>query len=132
MRIGLDTTVLVRLLVGEPRDQTRVATAAILDAVGAGAELLASDLVVAGAYFALQHHYRLSKAQSLAVLRAFFAASPVRARIVEAVLATPNLAAAKPGFIDRLIAASYAASADSVWTFESAAGRLPKVRVLRA
>jgi hypothetical protein len=47
-----------------------------------------------------------------------------------AVLATPNLASAKPGFVDRLIHAEYRKHADELLTCEKAAGRLTGVRVL--
>lgn len=129
MRIGLDTSVLVRLLVGEPRTQALAAATAISDARAAGAEVTASHLVVAEAYFALQSHYRLSKADSLAALRAFFDRGPVRFDAA-AVLAVPNLSTAKPGFVDRLVAAGYGRDHDLIWTFERAGSRLPKVRVL--
>jgi predicted nucleic acid-binding protein len=131
MRIGLDTSVLVRLLVGEPREQARTAAEAILVAVDEGAEVTASELVVAEAYFALQSAYRLTKVDALGALGAFFEQSPVRSAAA-AVLSTPNLATAKPGFVDRLIAVAYARDHDFVWTFERAARRLPKVRVLSA
>jgi len=46
------------------------------------------------------------------------------------VLTTPNLATAKPGFVDRLIHADTTRYAGELLTFETATGRLPGVRVL--
>ena len=50
-----------------------------------------------------------------------------------AVLETSDLATANPGFIDRVIHRNYLGSgADELVTFEKAAAKLPKVRVLNA
>jgi predicted nucleic-acid-binding protein len=50
---------------------------------------------------------------------------------VIAVLATENLASAKPGFIDRVIHRNYLRSgAEQMVTFEKAAAKLPSVHVL--
>jgi len=49
------------------------------------------------------------------------------------VVSTPRLAAAKPGFVDRVIHGNYlAAGMDEMVTFERAAAKLPAVRVLTA
>ena len=89
MIVGIDTSVLVRVLTGEPRDLALVA-------------------------------------------RAFLASPGIEGSgEVQAVLATPNLESAKPGFIDRVIHLNYLRSgAEEVATFERAAAKLPKVTVL--
>jgi hypothetical protein len=48
------------------------------------------------------------------------------------VLATPPLASANPGLVDRLIHAEYMQSVKEVLTFENASSRLTGVRVLVA
>lgn len=132
MRTGLDTSVVLRLLTGEPHDQATRALDEFEKAVRGGDELLVSDLVVAEVYFALQHHYGVPKAEALALLAAFLGDHRVHSLgAAAAVLAEPRLATAKPGFVDRLIHAEYRHSATEVLTFEKAAGRLPGVRVLR-
>lgn len=133
MKVGLDTSVVVRLLTGQPAAQATVAARRVAAAAGAGDEILVSDLVVAETYFALQHHYGLSKTQALDSLAELFRASPLRAAGgAGAVLATRNLARARPGLVDRLIQAEYAAVAAVVWTFEKSASRLRSVEVLEA
>ncbi len=58
-----------------------------------------------------------------------FANSPWR--LPKAVLETSGLATAKPGFIDRVIHRnSLGSGADELVTFEKAAAKLPKLRVL--
>ena len=132
MIVGLDTSVLVRVLTGEPRDLALVALGYLLEREKAGDRVLVSDWVVAEAYYALQYHYGVSKRDTLAALGDFLASPGVEGTgEVVAVLATPDLDSAKPGFIDRVIHRNYLHSgAEEVATFERAAAKLPHVRVL--
>lgn len=133
MSVGLDTSVVLRLLVGEPEAQARRAMAEIDALEQRHTALWVSDLVVAEVYFALQYHYGVAKADALELLKRLFAESGIKALgTAAAVLATPRLATANPGFVDRLIHAEYAASTQEVLTFEKAAARLPGVRELQA
>jgi predicted nucleic acid-binding protein len=132
MRLGLDTSVLLRLLTGEPEPLAAVAVRRVEARLRAGDTVLVSDLVVSEAYFALQHHYGLSKAHAIAVLREFLRQSGVlSAGGALSILATPNLASAEPGLVDRLIHAEYVRMADEMLTFERSAARLSGARVLR-
>jgi predicted nucleic-acid-binding protein len=130
--VGLDTSVLVRVLTGEPRDLALVALDFLLEREKAGDRVLVSDWVLAEAYYALQHHYGASKRDTLDALGDFLASPGIEGTgEVAAVLATPDLESAKPGFIDRVIHRDYLRSgADEVATFEKAAAKLPHVRVL--
>ena len=132
MIVGIDTSVLVRVLTGEPRDLALVALDYLQEREKAGDQVLVSDWVLAEAYYALQHHYGASKKDTLDALRAFLASPGIEGiGEVQAVLATPNLESAKPGFIDRVIHLNYLRSgAEEVATFERAAAKLPKVTVL--
>jgi len=133
VKVGLDTSVILRLLTGEPEIQARHALAELEALAQSGATPLVSDLVVSEVYFALQYHYGVPKAEALALLAKFLDESgvkPLGASV--AVLAVPDIATTNPGFVDRLIHAEYANSAGEVLTFEKAAGRLPGVRVLTA
>lgn len=130
MRVALDTSVVLRILTGEPERSALVAARAVATAAAEG-EVLVSDLVVAECYFALQHHYGFSKEQAVESLRELFRQSPIRALGAAArVLETPRLSSARPGFVDRLIHEESTARADQLWTFERAAATLPAVRVL--
>ncbi len=130
-RVGLDTSVVVRLLTGEP-DQLAAAVGRGIEAAHAeGTKFLVSDLVVAECYFALQHHYGATKQGALDALRDLFRASPLRPSGAAAtLLATPGLATARPGFVDRLIHADYTSRFDETWTCERAGAKLAKVRVV--
>ena len=131
MKTGLDTSVVLRLLLGQPAEQTAGAVALLDELAREGRQAVVSDLVVAEAYFAMQHHYGVSKQDALNGLRRLFADGEIKPLgAVAAVLATDRLASAKPGFVDRLIHGAYLANADAMVTFEKAAGKLKAVRVL--
>ena len=73
-------------------------------------------------------HYDLSKEDALPGLRRLFADGGIEALGAAAeVLATEGLAAATPGFVDRLI---YGTDAGEMVTLEKAAGKMKSVRVL--
>jgi hypothetical protein len=56
VRLGLDTSVLVRLLTGLPEEQASVARNAIERALASGDEVVVADLVLAETCFAQQFH----------------------------------------------------------------------------
>lgn len=133
MKIGLDTSVVVRLLTGEPDAQARCALKEVDQLTKSGASLVVSDLVIAEVYFALRHHYDTPKQEALRSIEQFLSKSGVKALGAAAtVLGFPNLATAEPGFVDRLIHAEYMQSAKQILTFEKTGGRLTGVRVLTA
>lgn len=132
MTVGLDTSVVVRLLTGSPEDQAATALEWLRGQQSIGVEATVSDLVICETYFALQHHFRVPKSEALAKLAAFLASGDVRPDgVVAAVLTAPGLATANPGFVDRVIHAQYLrAGANAITTFERASARLEGVHVL--
>jgi predicted nucleic acid-binding protein len=131
-KMGLDSSVVLRLLVGEPEAQARAALRWLREARGSGIMPVVCDLVVGEVYFALQHHFGVSKAEALKRLSQFLSSGEVASDGAAAsVLALSGLATAKPGFVDRLIHAQYAAGKDTgMVTFERAARSLPRVFLL--
>jgi predicted nucleic acid-binding protein len=131
MKIGLDTSVVLRLLLGQPLDQSQRAVAFLEETVRRGDRAVVCDLVVAETYYALQYHYGVPKMDSLLALRRMFADGEIEPQgVASEVLATEGLASAKPGFVDRLIHGAYVSVAGSMATFEKAAGKLKSVKVL--
>ena len=57
--VGLDTCVVLRLLVGEPAVQAKQALQYLEDCYLAGIKVYVSDLVVAETYHGLCHHYNV-------------------------------------------------------------------------
>lgn len=132
MTAGLDTSIVLRLLVGQPVDQAAQAVAFLDQLSHQGHRAVVSDLVVAEAYFALQHHYGVSKKDALQGLRQLFADGEIKPLGAAAeVLALHLPASAQPGFVDRLIHGAYLRETEEMVTFEKAAGRMKAVRVLR-
>lgn len=132
MTVGVDTSVVLRLLTGEPAAQARAALRWLREVKASGITPVISDLVVSEVYFALQHHYGVSKAEALRHLSLFLAGGDISVDgAVAAVLKTPGLATAKPGFVDRLIHEQYLrGGAAGTATFEKAAHTLRKVILL--
>ncbi|MGH7900075.1 MAG: hypothetical protein ACREQQ_19125 [Candidatus Binatia bacterium] len=123
----------LRLLVGEPKPQAERAWQSVAETRSTGGEVLVSDLVVSEAYFALQYHYRVPKREALRQLGALFESGDVvSVGCAAAVLATPGIAATKPGFVDRMIHEGYSRELDVMLAFERAARKLGRTRVLRA
>ena len=129
--VDLDTSVLLRLLVGEPEDQHQVAMKFLTAQLRQGAEVHVADLVLAEAYFALQSYYGMPKTDALNALLLFVRHGGVSVSpSVVKVLSTPNLATASPGFVDRLIHGASHSSGRTLVTFEKAAKKLPATMVL--
>ena len=129
-RFGIDTSILVRLLVGEPaadfEDCVRTLSALIEDD---GAEVFASNQVIGEAYVAVQHHYGVTRADArtglLDVLRSGLVA-PLNGRAVLEAIEAANGA----GLFDRLIADEYARAGMEVLTLDRRMAALPGARRL--
>jgi predicted nucleic acid-binding protein len=106
-RFGIDTSILVRLLTGDPEDGysrcVRKLTTLIEEQ---GAEVFASNQVIGEAYIAVQHHYGVSKADARVglgkVLRSGLVAPLNGGSVFVALEATGGC-----GLLDRLIADEY-------------------------
>jgi predicted nucleic acid-binding protein len=120
--IGLDTSVVVRLLVGLPESQARVARRRLEEAVEAGERVVVSDLVIAETYHALQHHYAVPKAQARSVLRRFVASGIIGLEPHAAFRALEVAGGA--GLVDRLIHLRYRSLGAITLTFERRQGTL--------
>lgn len=131
IRSALDTSVVMRLLTGQPVGLAHAARNYLAETEQVGAKVYVPNLVVLEAYFACQHHYGMPKADVLAGLHKLFSMPTfvVHPRLLP-LLATDGLATAKPGFLDRLIHAEAAAANLPLVTFEKAAARLPATQLL--
>jgi len=121
----------VRLLTGCPAPLAAAAKEFLFEMETTGAPVFVSNLVVAEAYFACQHHYGISKRDVLDGLLDLLGQPTfqVHPDLLE-LLALSGLETAKTGFLDRLIHAEYAQSGLPSVTFEKAAARLPGAQVL--
>ena len=129
-RLGIDTSILVRLLVAEPENDFRHCVAELRNLVERqDVEILASNQVIGEAYIAVQHHYGVDKRdakEALAqVLRSGIVA-PLSGRTVLNALADDG----GPGLFDRLIASGYADAGLEVLTQDRKMASLPGVSLL--
>ena len=116
--VGLDTSVVVRLLVGSPADLAQAALDFVRQSRIDGVKVVVSDLVVREAYFALHAHYDFVE--------------PADGPGILTVLTAAVRSSARPGFVDRLIHDQYRRASARRATFEHAAGRLAGTTVLAA
>jgi predicted nucleic-acid-binding protein len=133
IRSSLDTSVIMRLLTGQPPDLAATARRYMAETEQAGAKVFVSNLVVMEAYFACQHHYGMAKHAVLAGLHGLLSVPTfvVHPELLP-LLATEGLATAKPGFLDRLIHTEATTAGLPLVTFEKAAARLPHALLLKA
>jgi predicted nucleic-acid-binding protein len=132
IRAALDTSVVMRLLTGEPREHADAARRFMAETEQAGANAYVSNLVVLEAYFACQHHYGMPKEAVIAGLLTLLSMPTfvVHPQLLP-LLATQGLATAKPGFLDRLIHAEASTAGLPLATFEKAAARLANTLLLK-
>jgi len=128
----MDTSVVMRLLTGQPQDLAEAARHYLAEVEQSGAKVFVSNLVVLEAYFACQHHYGMPKAAVLAGLHTLLSMPTLIVHpYLLPLLAAEGLASAKPGFLDRLIHAEANAARLPLVTFEKAAARLPFTHLLK-
>ncbi len=133
MTVGLDTSVAVRLLTGEPAKQAEAARRLLETGRAADDPAALSDLVVGEVYFALRHHYRVPHALAVTALRALLADPSVRPTgVARAVLDGVSGEDAAPGLMHRLIHADYQDHGAELHTFDRDAAKLAGTRLIQA
>lgn len=129
MTLGLDTSVVVRLLVGEPVDQALAAQRAIESAPRGSVAV--SDLVIGEAYFALRHHYAVPHRKAIAALRALLSDSRIHCTgVAGRVFANMPDKETAAGLMDRLIHGGYESDGIVLLTFDKDAARLAGAQLL--
>ena len=126
---GIDTSVLVRLLTGDPETDFEYCVSKLCGLLDEGGEVFASNQVIGEAYVVLQHHYGVSKADARAALLDALGSglvSPSNGRSVMAALK----AFGGPGLFDRLIADDYSRAGLEVLTLDRKMAKLDDVRRL--
>jgi predicted nucleic acid-binding protein len=130
--IGLDTSVVLRLLLGEPADQAGRARVLLDERLAHNAAAHVSDLVVSETYFALLHHYGVPHREAVRALVSLLVDPRVTATgVAQEVLGGMAAISSGAGLMDRLIHGDYLAHSDAAMvTFDRAAARLPGARLL--
>jgi len=124
-RFGIDTSILVRLLTGDPEDGFRACLGVLTELrEHDGAEILASNQVIGEAYVAVQHHYGISKADVRAALSSVLTSGLVAPLNGSSVLSALKITAGC-GLIDRLIADDYRQTGVRTLTLDRRMATLP-------
>ena len=129
-RYGIDTSVLVRLLTGDPEKDFEYCVSKLRALVeDQTSEVFVSNQVVGEAYVAVQHHYGVSRTDArIALLRALRSGlvAPLNRSAVIAALEVSG----GPGLFDRLIANDYSRADLQVLTLDRKMASLPDARLL--
>lgn len=130
MTIGLDTSVLIRLLIGVPETQAGAARLRLAKASDTGERIVVTDLVLAETYHALRHHYGVPELEACASLERLLTSGVVACDPpkIEAAFAH---AARGIGLVDRLIHARHQALTANTLTFDAAFAKLSATERLR-
>ena len=127
--IGLDTSIVVRLLCGEPRELTEKATQLIKESFHNNIDCLVSDYVVMEAYFVLTHHYDVPKKEAAEQLNNFLCSGMVKPLgIAQEILR--DLREKGPGIVDRFIRMDYLNTTKTIYTFDKTFSRMVHVKLL--
>lgn len=129
-RFGIDTSILVRLVTGDPADGFERCVRALTTLIERDtAEILASNQVIGEAYIVLQQHYGVPKSEARAaldtVLRSGLVA-PLNGAAVHAALTAEGGC----GLLDRLIADDYHRRGVETLTLDTRMARLAHARKL--
>ena len=125
-RYGIDTSVLVRLLTGQPTETYAYCEEKLTKLVGSGAQVYASNQVIGEAYVAVQHHYDVSADDAVSGLQ-----DVLQSGLVEPQGGVQVISALQdsrgPGLFDRLIADDYSRAGLETLTLDRKMATLPEV-----
>ena len=131
MTFGLDTSVVLRLLTGQPAALAAKALARYQDGIAAGDDFSVSDLVASESYYAIQHHYGKTKEEALEALKNFSSGEGISfSQNFLSAINTPNVHRASPGFVDRMLAAEYGAKGQITLSCEKSFRRMSDTEVI--
>lgn len=127
--MGIDTGLVLRLLIGEPASQAERARNLMESAYNEGIRICVCDLTVAECYHALIHHYRVPKPKAARVLRKFLE-SPMIDPTGNALAVLSGYKGTGAGLVDRLIRLSLLEQVHEIATFDRSFSRLDNVRLV--
>ncbi len=128
---GIDTSIFVRLLTGQPESDYEKTVAALKQIIAESplSEIKVSNMVIAEAYIALQHHYGTSKADAKAGIATLLGSGLVQAMNGPEIVGMLGHSGGC-GLIDRLIANDYRVSGLVTLSNDHRMAKLSDVRLL--
>jgi predicted nucleic-acid-binding protein len=129
--VGLDTSVVVRLLTKSPLDQAETALKRILALKSDRYRVLVSDFVVLEAFHVLRHIYKVPVKKVVAVLLDFLESNLVEPdQDASSVKVLKECLSGNMDFMDQLIRMDYAKSTDKILTFDKKFSKLKGVEII--
>ena len=128
--IGIDTSILVRLVTGEPADIHTHCLERLGELVAGGVEVFASNQVIGEAYVTTQIHYGATKDDARAGLFDAQTSGLVAPLNGQAVIEALSVSGG-PGLFDRLIADDYSRAGMETLTLDRQMASLPAARLLQ-
>ena len=128
-RLGIDTSVLVRLMTSEPVAAHEHCVRELTALLNDGAEVVASNQAIGEAFVSVQHHYGSSREDARRSLLDVFESGLVAPLNGDAVLEMLR-ESGQPGLFDRLIADGYRQEGLETLTLDRRMARLPQARLL--
>ena len=129
-RIGIDTSVLVRLVTGLPPEAYSYCVEQLNALTSSGAEIVVSNQVIGETYVTVQHHYGATGKDAQAEIRNVFRSGLVAPLNGRAVIEALN-ASGGPGLFDRLITNDYSRAGLETLTLDQQMASLPDARLLQ-
>ena len=127
--MGIDTCVVLRLLLGEPHDHAEKAFRFLEKSHFSGVIVYVSDMVIAESYHALCYHYEVPPLEAAKIL-ANFLASPMFTPYGHSLTALQEYQGKGAGVVDRLIRLKLLDLAHEVVTFDKNFSKLSGVNML--
>ena len=127
--IGIDTSVLIRLVTGQPPDTHAYCLERLNQLVNEGIVVIASNQVIGEAFATIQFRYGMARSDARAGLLRALTGGLVAPQNGPAVLDV-LVASGRPGLFDRLIAQGYDQTGLDTLTLDRAMARLPNARLL--
>ena len=122
--IGLDTCVVLRLLVGEPAEQAKRAIEYVKECYFNNITVFVSDIVAAEVYHAICYHYKVPRKNAVKILLDFLS-SPMITPTGHALTVLSEYKGTGAGFVDRLIRMDLLDHAQEIVTFDKNFAKLP-------
>ncbi len=127
--VGLDTCVVLRLLIGEPVEQAKSAFKYIEECYFNNTTVFVSDIVVVEVYHATCYHYMVPRKKAAKVLLDFLS-SPMITPTGHALTVLSEYKGTGAGLIDRLIRSDLLDHAHEIVTFDKDFEKLPNISLL--
>ena len=127
--VGLDTCVVLRLLVGEPAEQAKRALSHVEECYFNNTTVFVSDIVVAKVYHALRYHYKVPIINAVKILLDFLS-SPMITPTGHALTVLREYKGTGAGLVDRLIRMDLLDHAHEILTFDKDFAKLPNICIL--